>query len=801
MSCFRIIKNKRFIHWFIRMVFLTVLSVFLSFSFLPGNYGQVLAADPLDRLAEQAVINCYHCYLETEGAISSSSNLKLDLYGSFILTEANVAVEQWSYGESNLKASALALITDTLTKEADEDPENDVNAKYVAYQYLVAKGLGENYLAQELLDILIERQDENGDGTFFNGAYHQWTNLTVFDVLIRDDVVTQLDMENSIDYILSLKSEEAGNFSDFMSTAQAVRSLFVLKTNEPAHRTAEVEAAISESVAWMKAQLREDGSVFFVGDDAVTDTAETILTLKVLGIDVDSWEHEVTGNTPLDYMLNDAKNPDGTFGSGNMGSNIWALTAFNCLGAKVEGDTALKVSIIPEMAELAVDEEQEFTATAFLANGNTVNVTTIAEWSVSDPDKAELNLVDDKMVVRRVSAGDFEIDVLYQLVNCKVVAGTREEKAGTRITIRIEAPDYTILPDTVIEMPKPSSYLEVLRAGQTVCDYQITEHQSGYLETINGLGNDFYWSVAPYQDIYQDGDSFVMSANNSTKLGELNLSATEASTSTTLTATVKNNSDEPVEGATVIYYTAEKRNSPTIAGITDANGELDFRIEEKGTYFVAADKANTAEYPDDNGLVRTVAQEIVINKSSSGGGGSNPSTNKIKVSVKVNGENGERLFNGKVTLDKKKATVFDALVATGLSYEGDSNFISAIEGQKNRGMNGWMVKINGKLISFSIGSYTLKDGDSVQWFYSSDSDNNVEGIGGNKKSPTPDLENFKPEEEREEVIIDPETYRRLFAKAEELHTNFQKRVTQLMREAVAYLVWLGNCLKEVEGLL
>lgn len=145
MSCFRIIKNKRFIHWFIRMVFLTVLSVFLSFSFLPGNYGQVLAADPLDRLAEQAVINCYHCYLETEGAISSSSNLKLDLYGSFILTEANVAVEQWSYGESNLKASALALITDTLTKEADEDPENDVNAKYVAYQYLVAKGLGENF--------------------------------------------------------------------------------------------------------------------------------------------------------------------------------------------------------------------------------------------------------------------------------------------------------------------------------------------------------------------------------------------------------------------------------------------------------------------------------------------------------------------------------------------------------------------------------------------------------------------------------------------------------------------------------
>ena len=68
-----------------------------------------------------------------------------------------------------------------------------------------------------------------------------------------------------------------------------------------------------------------------------------------------------------------------------------------------------------------------------------------------------------------------------------------------------------------------------------------------------------------------------------------------------------------------------------------------------------------------------------------------------------------------------------------MSYEGDSNFISAIEGQKNRGMNGWMVKINGKLISFSIGSYTLKDGDSVQWFYSSDSDNNVEGIGGNKK--------------------------------------------------------------------
>lgn len=593
----------------IAVVVLTVLLFAFSSSFLLGNESKAWASasETVDSLAEQAVINSYNCYLENEGHISTASNIELDLYSIYILTEANVSVDQWVYGESSLKTSVLELIDNTKKLEADENPENDVNAKYVAYQYLAAIGLDEETLAQGLLGILIDRQIENSDGTFFNGDYNQWTNLPVFDALSRSGVINQTDMEKGIDYILSLKPEDEDYFSDFMSTAQAVRTLHALKENCPDYRCEEIETVINNGLTWMQNLLREDGSVVFESygwlDDAVTDTAECILTLNTLGINPDTWDHEVTGETPVDYLMNEAKNPDGTFGSGNIGSNTWALDALNCLGASVGEDTAIRIIIAPEEVKLAVEEVQEFTVTAFLANGDTADVTTFAEWSVSDPSKAELNLDDEKMIVRRVSVGDFEIAVTYQLVNCKVL---------------------------------------------------------------------------------------ISNSNNS-----------------------------------------------------------------------------------------------------SGGGGSKPSANEIRVSVSVTGENNDRLFSGRVTLEKNQATIFDALVATGLSYQGDSNFISAIEGQKNRGLNGWMVKVNGELITMSIGSYTLRSGDKVQWFYSSDSANSIVENGGKKEnnvSPGP-----KPVEEIIKAL-DKETYKQLFAKAEKLYADWQKVLSQLMRDTFAYIDWLSKCL-------
>ena len=503
MNVFRDKTTKQLLAKLMLFVIFTVMCFFLSPLLLPGNQGAALATEPFDSLAEQAVNNSYNRYIETGGKVVSSSFTDLDSYSIYILTEANVTVDQWVYGESRLNTTVINLIENTINAEVDESAVI-VNAKYVAYQYLAAKGLGEDALAQKLLEILQHRQENNGDGTFFNGAWNQWTNLPVFDALCRVGALGQTDVEKGIDYILSLKAGDY--FSDFMSTAQAIRSLSALKAELPEYRTAEIDTAIDEGLAWLKGQIKEDGSVVYVGDgwsdDAVTDTAESILTLVALGQDPHSWQHKVTGKNPVDYMREKAKNPEGTFGSGNMGANIWALDAFLCLGVNVSGD------------------------------------------------------------------GDI---------------------------------------------------------------------------------------------------------------------------------------------------------------------------------------------------------------SSGGGGSSRPSENKVRVEVTVTGEAGERLFSGRVNLDKKKTTVFDALVKTGLSYEGDSNFVTAIEGQKNRGMNGWMVKVNGKFIATSGGDYTLRTGDTVEWLYSTDS-SNIVGIGGKAggsgSSSLSFEKNSEVEKSVEEILIE------LLAQGDELKVNLHKTVNQ-----------------------
>ncbi|MDD2432906.1 MAG: DUF4430 domain-containing protein, partial [Clostridia bacterium] len=505
MNVFKEKTTKQLLAKLMIFVIITAICLFLSPVLLPGNQGEVLAAEPFDSLAKQAVSNSYNRYLETEGKVVSSSPADLDSYSIYILTEANVSVEQWVYGESRLKTTVIKLIDDTIENEADES--FNVNAKYVAYQYLAAKGLGEDALAQNLLAILKHRQENNGDGTFFNGAWNQWTNLPVFDALSRAGVLGQTDVEKGIDYILSLDTR--GDFPDFMSTTQAIRSLFALKAELPTYRTDEIEIAINEGLAWLQGQLKEDGSVVYLGDDwpddPVTDTVECILTLVALEQDPYSWQHEDTGKSPVDYMKEKAKNADGTFGCGNMMANTWALDVFNCLGVIVTEDTDIS----------------------------------------------------------------------------------------------------------------------------------------------NGGGD--------------------------------------------------------------------------------------------------------------------------------GGGSSHPSENKVRVKVIVTGEKGERLFSGRVNLDKKKTTVFEALVKTGLSYEGDSYFITAIEGQKNRGMNGWMVKVNGKFIATSIGDYALRTGDTAEWLYSTDS-SNIVGIGGKVGGSGSSSLSFEKNSEVEKSV--EEILTELLAQGDELKVNLHKTVNQ-----------------------
>lgn len=72
------------------------------------------------------------------------------------------------------------------------------------------------------------------------------------------------------------------------------------------------------------------------------------------------------------------------------------------------------------------------------------------------------------------------------------------------------------------------------------------------------------------------------------------------------------------------------------------------------------------------------------------------------------------------------ATVYDALVATGVSFNANSTaygkYVSSIGGLVEKATSstaGWVYYVNGSEPSTSCSSYTLKDGDSVSWDYTS----------------------------------------------------------------------------------
>ncbi|MBR2696827.1 MAG: DUF4430 domain-containing protein [Parasporobacterium sp.] len=126
------------------------------------------------------------------------------------------------------------------------------------------------------------------------------------------------------------------------------------------------------------------------------------------------------------------------------------------------------------------------------------------------------------------------------------------------------------------------------------------------------------------------------------------------------------------------------------------------------------------------------------NGNYSGGGGYNggggntqtptqPQTQAPKpaytISVTVSGEAYGGYFGGGTFSYEYPPTAFDALVSTGLSYNGDRNYVRGINGlsEFDHGpLSGWLYAVNGVTPGVSCGDYYLQDGDSVSWFYQGD---------------------------------------------------------------------------------
>ncbi|SMB93216.1 S-layer homology domain-containing protein [Thermanaeromonas toyohensis ToBE] len=290
-------------------------------------------------------------------------------YGFYILTQAGVDVSGWVYNGESLK--------DAVTNAVYSDISNSsqIRAKVLAQDLVAAQSLGRNDLVDSLVQILKARQTGYG---FDTGDYSIFSNMPAFDLLGRAGLISVINKVYAKDYILGTQNTKVGDrgygawgftwegnfYADFMTTAQAVRALHYL---DPAGQDSQIQTAINNGLNWMKNQQKDDGSFVAGMDDPVIDTAEVIVTLKVLGLDPAEWKSS-TGKTAIDYLMNKALNPDGSFGtSQNAMDATWALSAYNLLNTQFYIDPS--VVTFNDISSHWAKNDIEFMAKRLIARG------------------------------------------------------------------------------------------------------------------------------------------------------------------------------------------------------------------------------------------------------------------------------------------------------------------------------------------------------------------------------------------------------------------------------------------------
>jgi hypothetical protein len=286
-------------------------------------------------LADRAARFLYRDYIKN-GMINADAGV--GAYAFHILSQAALDLSAWVHGGISLQHAVTEAIKEDLAR-ADK-----AQAKTLAQDLVAAQALGQNDLAAGLLQALKKRQT---DGGFEDpGPLSIYSNMPAFELLGRAGLIGQIDTALAKSYILErqylgTQDTDYGSwgsadgdqyYADFMTTAEAVRALHYL---DPQKEDARIQEAVKKGLAWIRRQQRADGSFASGWDDPVVDTAEAVVTLKLLGIDPAAWRSS-TGKSPVDYLISGASNADGSFGtSRNTMDATWVLWA--CLA--LEGET------------------------------------------------------------------------------------------------------------------------------------------------------------------------------------------------------------------------------------------------------------------------------------------------------------------------------------------------------------------------------------------------------------------------------------------------------------------------------
>ncbi|AKX94240.1 hypothetical protein MTHERMOG20_01730 [Moorella thermoacetica] len=133
----------------------------------------------------------------------------------------------------------------------------------------------------------------------------------------------------------------------------------------------------------------------------------------------------------------------------------------------------------------------------------------------------------------------------------------------------------------------------------------------------------------------------------------------------------------------------------------------------------------TPSSPQTGGAIASGVTGLAGNQANDKGAPAPPAAEGYQVHVAIVGMKGQLLFGPTtVTVNKNNRwglTALGALEATGLKYSlapGYGNFVQSIAGQANKGMCGWMYKVNDEAPMVAASEKKVNPGDKIIWWYS-----------------------------------------------------------------------------------
>ena len=299
------------------------------------------AGNTAGTLAQAAIQN-----IETLLQDPQTANDPTVVYTAYVLTLAgqSASVVNTVYNGTSISlANYVESSATSIANAANAATDSSVySAKLIAYEAMSLDRLGDTSLANQLTDVLAQRQMTSGStsGSFDETIYSDAPALAALGAAGKLSMINEM---NASAYLLGAQSTasvadgggswgtlyQGTYYPDFLTTAWAIQALSDLP-NSTSH--AQIQTAIASGLAWMQQQQTVDGSVYAPYDDPVVDTAQTFVTLESFGLNPSTWVTS-QGDSPDTYLLNHAMNPDGSFGPyKNLLDAASALQAYLLMG-------------------------------------------------------------------------------------------------------------------------------------------------------------------------------------------------------------------------------------------------------------------------------------------------------------------------------------------------------------------------------------------------------------------------------------------------------------------------------------